>query len=165
MTAATQECCEQYWTGPGGKTPQSSSYTATYHPSRKLSKLDELDMQDTAGEVGTSSLVMYSYEPIHMAEQKQGDQLKPTYCSSVRIRGVALRTCWKRWTIGRGGEKGSELSMLMARQDEMMMIYMKTIIKTNGWKRAPRITENNFVEKIVFVSGKNIANCLASSRS
>ena len=28
---------------------------ATYHPSRKLSKLDEPDMQDTAGEVGTNS--------------------------------------------------------------------------------------------------------------
>ena len=27
---------------------KSSSYTATYHPSRKLSKLDEPDMQDTA---------------------------------------------------------------------------------------------------------------------
>ena len=36
-------------------TPQSSSCTATYHPSRKLSKLDEPDMRDTAGEVGTSS--------------------------------------------------------------------------------------------------------------
>ena len=35
--------------------PQSSSCTATYHPSRKLSKLDEPDMRDTAGEVGTSS--------------------------------------------------------------------------------------------------------------
>ena len=42
-------------TGTGGNTPQSSSYTATYHQSRKLSKLDEPDMQDTAGEVGTSS--------------------------------------------------------------------------------------------------------------
>ena len=46
---------EQYWTCPGGNTPQSSSYTATYHPSRKLSKLDKPDMQDTAGEVGMSS--------------------------------------------------------------------------------------------------------------
>ena len=55
LTATTQECSEQYWTSPGGNTPQSSSYTATYHPSRKLSKLDELDMQDTAGEVGTRS--------------------------------------------------------------------------------------------------------------
>ena len=35
-------------------------------------------MQDTAGEVGTSSLVMYSYGPRHMAEQKQGNQLEPT---------------------------------------------------------------------------------------
>ena len=25
---------------------------------------------------------MYSYGPLHMAEQKQGDQLKPTYSSS-----------------------------------------------------------------------------------
>ena len=35
-------------------------------------------MLDTAGEVGTSSLVMYSYWSLHMAEQKQGDQLEPT---------------------------------------------------------------------------------------
>ena len=40
---------------PWGNTPQSTNYTATYLPSRKLSKLDEPDMQDTAGEAGTSS--------------------------------------------------------------------------------------------------------------
>ena len=44
--AITQEC----WTSPGGNTPQSTNYTATCLPSRKLSKLDEPDMQDTAGE-------------------------------------------------------------------------------------------------------------------
>ena len=27
-----KECCEQYWTSPGGSTPQSSSCTATHHP-------------------------------------------------------------------------------------------------------------------------------------
>ena len=32
LTATTQECCEQYWTSPGGSTPQSNSCTATYHP-------------------------------------------------------------------------------------------------------------------------------------
>ena len=56
--------------GPGGHTLQSNSCTATYHPSRKLSKLDEPDMQDTTGEVWTSSSEMYSYGPLHMAEQK-----------------------------------------------------------------------------------------------
>ena len=36
-------------------TRQGTNYTVTYHLSRKLSKLDEPDMPDTAGEAGTSS--------------------------------------------------------------------------------------------------------------
>ena len=56
-TAITQECCEQYWTCPGGNTLKGTNYMATCLPSRKLSKLDEPDMQVTAGEV------MYSYGP------------------------------------------------------------------------------------------------------
>ena len=43
------------WTSPGSNTPQGTSYTVTYHLSRKLSKLDEPDMPDTAGEARTSS--------------------------------------------------------------------------------------------------------------
>ena len=39
----------------GGNTKQGTNYTATCLPSRKLSKLDEPDMQDTAGEASTSS--------------------------------------------------------------------------------------------------------------
>ena len=35
--------------------PQDTNYTATCLLSWKLSKLDEPDMQDTAGEAGTSS--------------------------------------------------------------------------------------------------------------
>ena len=57
------------------------------------------------------------WTPSH-GQAKAGDQLTPTYSSSVRIRGVALRTCRKRWTIGRGGERGSGISVLMARQDD-----------------------------------------------
>ena len=38
-----------------GNTPQDTNCTATCLLSRKLSKLDEPDMQDTAGETGTSS--------------------------------------------------------------------------------------------------------------
>ena len=53
--AITQECCEQYWTSPGDNTLQGINYTATYLTSRKLSKLDEPDMQDNAGVAGTSS--------------------------------------------------------------------------------------------------------------
>ena len=61
---------------------------------------------------------MFTYGPPHMAEQKQDNQLEPTYSSSVRIRGVALRTYQKRWTIGRSGERGSGISVLAARHDD-----------------------------------------------
>ena len=61
---------------------------------------------------------MYSYGPPHMAEQKQDDQLEHTYSSYVRIRDVALKTCQRRWMIGRSGERGSGISVLAARHDD-----------------------------------------------
>ena len=42
-----------------------------------------------------------------------------TYSSSVLIRGVALRICRKQWTIGKRGEKGSGISVLIARHDDI----------------------------------------------
>ena len=117
LTAITQECCEQYWTSPEYNTPQSSSYTATYYPSQKQSKLDKPDMRDTSGEVGTNLWVMYSCEPFHMDEQRQDVQFEPTYSSSAPIWDVALRIWWKQWTIGRCGERRSGISMLIAWHD------------------------------------------------
>ena len=55
LMAITQECCKQYWTSLGSNTPQNSSCKATDHTSRKLSKLDEPNTRDTAGEVMTNS--------------------------------------------------------------------------------------------------------------
>ena len=77
--------------------------------SRKLSKLDEPDMQDTADMQDTS------YEPPHMAGQKQDDQHGHTFSSYVRIRDAAMKTCQRRWTIGKSGERGSGISVLVAR--------------------------------------------------
>ena len=118
LTAITQECCQQYWTSPGDNIPQNSRCTATYHPSRKLSKLDEPEMWDTAGEEGTSSKVMYSCGPLHMDEQRQDVQLERTYSSSVPILDAALMTCQKQWTIGRGGERGLEIFVLIAQHED-----------------------------------------------
>ena len=55
---------------PGGNSQQSTNYTATYLSSRKLSKLDEPDTQDTSGKAGKSSYVKFSYGPHHMAKQR-----------------------------------------------------------------------------------------------
>ena len=49
---------------------------------------------------------------------KAGQQLEHTYSSYVRIRDVALRTCQKRWTIGRSSERGSGISVLTAWHDD-----------------------------------------------
>ena len=61
---------------------------------------------------------MYSYGPPHMAGKKQEDQLDHTYGRYVRIQGVALKTCERRWTIGRSGEGGSGISVPTARHDD-----------------------------------------------
>ena len=75
-------------------------------------------MQDTAGEAGTSSYVMYSYGPPHMAVQKQDDQHEHTFSIYVRIWDVVPKICLRRWTIGKSGERGSGISMLPARHDD-----------------------------------------------
>ena len=95
----TQIICEQYWTSAGDNTPTNGSYTATYHPSRKLSKLDEPDVRDTAGEVGTSSYATFSCGTLHMDEQRQNDLLEPIYNRSVPIQDVVLYTtsCINGW--------------------------------------------------------------------
>ena len=61
---------------------------------------------------------MCPYGPPHMDGQKQDDQLEHTFSSYVRIRDVALKTCQRRWTIRRSGERGSGISVLAARHDD-----------------------------------------------
>ena len=96
-----------------------------------------------------------SYGPLHMAEQKQSDQLEPTYSSSVRIRVVALRTYRKRWTMGRGGERKSEISVLMARQDEIMIytyIYIYIYIYIYAfWLECSQIARETGVQNQVIL--------------
>ena len=47
-----------------------------------------------------------------------------TYIRQLRIRNVSLKTCQRRWTIGRSGEKGSGISVLAARHDIYIYIYI-----------------------------------------
>ena len=53
-----------------------------------------------------------------MEEQRQDDQLEPTYNSSVSIQDVTLKIYRKRWTIEKGGGDGLGISVLMARHDD-----------------------------------------------
>ena len=60
-------------------------------------------------------LVVYSCGPLHMDEQRLDDQQELIHNSSVPIRDVAWKTCWERWTIETGGERGSGRSVLVER--------------------------------------------------
>ena len=71
---------------------------------------------------------MYSYGPPHMAGQKQDDQHEYTSSSYVRIRNVALKTCQRRWTIGKRGERGSGISMLVAQHGDDDDIYNTSLV-------------------------------------
>ena len=75
-------------------------------PIIKSSKLDEVDTQDTAEEVRTNSLAMYSCGSLRMDEQRLDDQLKPIFNNSVLIQGVAWTTYRERWTIETSAKEG-----------------------------------------------------------
>ena len=61
---------------------------------------------------------MYSYAPPLMAEQKQDDQLEHKYSSYEKIEDVVQKTCRWRWTIGKSGERGLEISVQAAGHDD-----------------------------------------------
>ena len=108
--------------------------------SRKLSKLDEPDMWDTAGEVRTNSLVTYSRGPLHIDKQRQDDQIEPIYNSSVLIQDRALKTSRGQWTIETGGERESGRSVLQRDIMMMMMMMMKyrILVLISLLSRCPR---------------------------
>ena len=68
----------------------------------------------------------------HMAEQKQDDHQEHTFSSYVRIRDVVQKTCQRRWTIGKSGERGSGISVLPARHDDdegWLVIFCRSNLK------------------------------------
>ena len=64
---------------------------------------------------------MYSCGPPHMDVQKQDDQPELTYSNYVKTQDVTLKTCRRRWMIGRSGERGSGISVQAARHDDEVL--------------------------------------------
>ena len=61
---------------------------------------------------------MYSCGPPLMDVQGWDNQHELTYSNYVRTQDVTLKTCRRRWMIGRNGERGSGISALTARHDD-----------------------------------------------
>ena len=65
-----------------------------------------------------SSKLLLGSGPPHMARQKQDDQHEHTFSRYVSIRDVVLKTCQRRWMIGKSGERGSGISVLVVWRDD-----------------------------------------------
>ena len=50
--------------------------------------------------------------------KSRDDQHEHTFSNYVRIWDVVQKTCLRRWTIGKSGERGSGISVLPARHDD-----------------------------------------------
>ena len=57
------------------------------------------------------------WTPTH-GRAKAGPQHEHTFSNYVRIQDAVQKTCMRRWTIGKSGEKGSGISVLPARHDD-----------------------------------------------
>ena len=62
--------------------------------------------------------------------QKLDDQLELTYSNYVRTQDVTLKTCRRRWMIGRSGERASGISELEARYDDDDKISSSLLTKS-----------------------------------
>ena len=60
---------------------------------------------------------------------KADDRHEHTFSNYVRIRDVVQKTCLRRWTIGKSGERGSGISVLPARHDDDDDDLIKDILK------------------------------------
>ena len=88
---------------------------------------------------------MYSCGPPLMDVQEWDDQHELTYSSYVRTRVVILKTCRRRWMIGRNGERRSGISAQAARHDDDDEISV-VCLHTDKWSNNS-ISNNSILHK------------------
>ena len=103
---------------PGDNTPRDTDYTDTCPP--PITKTIQVRRTRHAGHCWRSKDELISdvllWTPTYGCA-KAGRPAR-TYSNYVRTQDVTLRTCRRRWMIGRSGERGSGISVLVARHDD-----------------------------------------------
>ena len=89
----------------------------------------------------TGLSLMYSCGPPLMDVQVWDDQHELTYSSYVRTRVVILKTCRRRWVIGRNGERRSGISAQTARHDDDDWMTLINMIGVSSVKEFPLFIE------------------------
>ena len=109
--------------------------------------------------------------PFHTHEQRQDDELKLIYNSSVPIQDVALKTCRKRWVIERCGGRGSEIFVLMGWPDDddicnhisvCLFVDVKMSASINvvvAWRPDAYPISDRIFEMVYILKGKKNFSC------
>ena len=108
---------EQYWI-----TPQSTNYTITCLPSRKLSKLDEPDTQDTAGETDELISDVLLWTPTY-GRAKAGRPARTYLQQLCEDMGCSPEDLPEAMNNRKSDERGSGISVLAAWHDEIYINF------------------------------------------
>ena len=81
----------------------------------------------------------------HMAKQKQDDQLELTYSSYVKTQDVTVKTCRRRWMIGRSGERWSGMMMMIKQGGIKYHFLVFGMTRTGSEPLSPRLLENTLL--------------------
>ena len=82
-----------------------------------------------------------------MAKQKQDDQPELTYSSYVRTQDVTQKTCRRRWTIRKSGERWSRISVLAARHDDDDYYWDRAEYSEESWRLEENWCRSHFCGK------------------
>ena len=109
--ATTQECWEQFWVQHFTKHQLYGHLTA-------ITKTIKVRRTRHAGHSWRSRDELISDELLWTPSYGRTKAGRPPRAYIQQLWNVDLRTSQKRWTIGRSGERGSGISVLVARHDD-----------------------------------------------
>ena len=94
------------------------------------------------------------WTPTH-GGQKQDGRHEHTFSNYVWIRDVVRKTCLRRWTIGKSGERGSGISVLPARHDDDEPIWKLYFENKEILWREDRVVSKMLLEDAVLKSHRS----------
>ena len=113
MTATTQECCEQFWTSPGGNTQQSSSCMATYLKTIKVRWTRHTGHCWRSRDKLISDVLLWTPAYGWAKAGRPARTYIQQLCEDTEYSLEDLR-----WVMRRSGERGSGIFVLVAQHDD-----------------------------------------------
>ena len=127
--AITQECCEQYWTSPGGNTSQNG-YLPPITKTIQVRRIKHAGHCCKNKDKLISNILLWTLSHRQSKARRSARTYIQQFCG---IEYVALKTTRDQWMIETGGERGSGRSLLAARQDYIYIYIYNDKRQRDEW--------------------------------